>query len=225
MNTLKQLLSQEITTKPDTLQFAKDRKFEEAWIIQSNDMMPDEKVVAEYLLREKFEVLIVEYIWNSKDDDRRFVLTIFLDKKCKLQDPKEFINICLNVFYQYKNFSAFIDTVNHMVIGQDYLLNYPVESVNLSVFNHWMSVGPVDLWNSNMDIDVNLINQKIKLRPDIEKTVLNYQGLFFRFNLSGKLNGPYFGIKTPCCDKIGNEWVIDYEKVEYWMRLMLTSQN
>jgi hypothetical protein len=112
-----------------------------------------------------------------------------------------------------------------MVIGQDYLLNYPVESVNLSVFNHWMSVGPVDLWNSNMDIDVNLINQKIKLRPDIEKTVLNYQGLFFRFNLSGKLNGPYFGIKTPCCDKIGNEWVIDYEKVEYWMRLMLTSQN
>lgn len=214
-------LSKIITFKPDVLQFAKDRKFEEAWIISLDQSQPTQEEINKYLTKEKFDTLIVEYVWGSQDDNNRFVITIFLDKKCQLQDSKKFIEISLNNFYEYKNFESLIDGFNAKVIGHQYLLEEKVESINLSVFNHWLSVGPVDLWKEGDIYDFNLISNKIKLRPEIEKSKLNYQGLFFRFNVSGKSNGPYFGIKTPCCDKQNDSWVINYEKVDYWIKLML----
>jgi hypothetical protein len=32
--------------------------------------------------------------------------------------------------------------------------------------------------------------------PEIEKTHLNFQGLFFKFNVDGAYDGPYYGLKT-----------------------------
>jgi len=221
MNILKNVLEKIILTKPDILQFAKDRKYEEAWIVNLNEQKPSEQQIKNYLGKEKFETIIVEYIWNSKDDDSRFVLTLFLDKKCKLKDPKTFINISLELFYDYLDFYSFIKTLNNKIIGSEYLLMNSVDSVNLSVFYHWLSVGPVELWEKGKLYNLEEIKSKIKSRPEIEKTSLNYQGLLFRFNINGKENGPYYGIKTPCCDKLGEEWVIDYIKIDYWMKLML----
>lgn len=214
-------LSQIITSKPDSIQFAKDRKFEEAWIIPLNQSRPSSEEVADYLHKDKFKTLIVEYVWRSDDDDNRFVLTLFLDDKCQLKNHEEFMKICLDLFYEYPGFENFIKTINDKIIGKDYLLNEPVDSVNMSVFNHWLSVGPVDLWNKGETYDFEKIKSKILSRPDIERSSLNYQGLFFRFNVSGNLNGPYYGIKTPCCNKVGKHWVTDYKKVNYWIKLML----
>lgn len=221
MINLREKLSAIITSKPDAIQFAKDRKFEEAWIINLNHKRPIQQEIHSYLTKEKFGTLIVEYVWNQKNDDNRFVITIFLDKNCRLQDPKKFIDICLNNFYQFSNFEDLINNFNRDVVGYSYLLNNQTESVNLSVFNHWLSVGPVDLWKVGETYSSKLIADKIKSRPEIEKTKLNYQGLFFRFNVSKNLNGPYYGIKTPCCHKINDEWIIDYKKVDYWMKTML----
>ncbi len=218
---LKYLLAKIITTKPDIIQFVKDRKYERSWIIPLLQNKPTEKEIDNYLVKEKFGVIIVEYIWNSKDDNNRFVLTLFLDKKCALQDPKKFIEICLDKFYNYVDFTDLVKFINEQIVGVEYLFQYPVDSINLSVFNHWLSVGPVELWQKSEKYDKQKIIDKIKSRPEIEKTKLNYQGLLFRFNINGNFNGPYYGIKTPCCDRLGDSWLINYEKVGYWIEKMI----
>lgn len=221
MSDLKNILEKIIHTKPDVLQFAKDRKYEEAWIINLSEPKPFEEQIKNYLDKNKFETIIVEYVWNSKDDDSRFVLTLFLDEKCKLKDQKKFIDINLKLFYDYSDFYSFIKTLDDKIIGSEYLLVNSVDSVNLSVFNHWLSIGPVELWEKGNLYNLEEIKSKIESRPEIKKTSLNYQGLLFRFNVDGKLNGPYYGIKTPCCTRVKNEWIIDYKKINYWIKLML----
>lgn len=210
-----------ITSKPDLIQFAKDRKYEKAWVIPLNKKKPTEKEINNYLNKDKFDLLIVEYIWNSKDDDNRFVLTLFLDNKCRLQNEKKFIDICLDLFYNYSDFKEFTKSIDSKVIGHPYLFLDKVDSINLSVFNYWLSVGPVELWKSGDVYSINYTIKKIKSRPEIEKTKLNYQGLLFRFNIENSLDGPYYGFKTPCCDKKGDFWIINYEKIDYWMKTII----
>ncbi len=79
MPQLLDILAPHLRNLPDTLQFAKDRKYEESWIISHNESPPSNKRIASYLDQNNYNLIIVEYIWNSKDDDKRFVLTVFLD--------------------------------------------------------------------------------------------------------------------------------------------------
>ena len=218
---LKDILSTIITSRPDTIQFAKDRKFEEAWIILLSSLRPNNIEIKDYLTKDKFDTLIVEYIWNSNDDNNRFVLTLFLDKNCQLKDNYEFILINFDLFYNYNNFIDFIDTLDNKIIGHQYLLTTPVESINMSIFNHWLSVGPVELLKDNEKYDKDVIIKKIKARSEIERSNLNYQGLFFRFNISNKHSGPYYGIKTPCCKKINDHWIVDFYLVDKWIKTFL----
>lgn len=218
---LTSLLAKSITSKPDVLQFAKDRKYEEAWIIPLSAGRPSQQQVADYLAKDDYKLLIVEYIWNSQIDDQRFVLTVFLDQKCKLQNHRIFIDTCLEMFFDYKDFLSFIESFDQRIVGRSYLLrNFP-EMVNMSIFNYWLSVGPVDLWNKGEKLDLMKIRQKIEARQDIEKSKLNYQGLLFRFNVSQLEDGPSYGLKTPCCNRIGEEWVANYELVNEWIKRMI----
>lgn len=218
---IKNILTKIIKTQPDVIQFVKDRKYEEAWIITLRQDSPDNKEIVAYLNKKTFKTIIVEYIWNSQDDDDRFVLTIFLDESCTLKNPRKFIDISLELFYNYKDFENLINSFDEKVIGHRYLLTNPVESINMSVFNYWLSENPVELWQLGDKVNFDEIKMRIKSRANVYKTKLNYQGLLFRFNTSGKYNGPYYGIKTPCCNKIGKEWVVDFNKVEYWINLVL----
>jgi hypothetical protein len=215
------VLSPHLQNPPDTLQFAKDRKYEESWIISHGESRPANKEIASYLNHEKYNLIIVEYIWNSKDDDKRFVLTIYFDDKCRLKDPERFIFYSLNLFYQYPGYRKFLGELNDKVIGQDSLFQHPIEAVNIGIFNHWMSVGPLDLWGKGHPYQQRIIEDLINSRPEIKESALNYQGLLFRFNLTGNLPGPYYGIKTPCCTQIDSKWVIDFDKVHFWMSRLI----
>jgi hypothetical protein len=76
--------------------------------------------------------------------------------------------------------------------------------VSIGIFNYWFSAGPLDLWKTGDNCSEEMIRQKITVRPDIEKTRLNFQGLLFKFDVDGKYHGPYYGFKTPCCKKDGD---------------------
>lgn len=219
--TLKQLLQKSITIPPDIIQFAKDRKYEEAWIIPIAQTKPPKSQIESYLTKEPFQTIIVEYIWDSQIDNKRFVLTLFLDDKCQLQDPNQFINLCLDLFYSHPSLTTLIETLNAEVIGHSYLFESSPESVNMSIFNYWLSVGPVELWEKGDKYDPKIIAAKIQSRPDIATSKLNYQGLLFRFNISGAENGPLYGLKTPCCTKQNDTWTVDFRKVNYWMPAIL----
>ncbi|OGK09107.1 hypothetical protein A2767_04825 [Candidatus Roizmanbacteria bacterium RIFCSPHIGHO2_01_FULL_35_10] len=171
--------------------------------------------------KEKFDLLIVEYIWNSEDNDNRFVLTVFQDKNCQLQDKRKFIDLALDFFYQYSDCNNFIEKFDSEIIGQSHLFQSKPENINLSVFNYWLSVGPVELWQEGEEYNFEEIKNKIISRSEIEKTKLNYQGLLFRFNTKGNSEGPVYGLKTPCCDKKEGNWIINYQKVDYWIKTIL----
>ncbi len=215
------VLSKTINNKPDIIQFAKDRKYEEAWIIPLESNKPSEQGISAYLSKNNYELLIVEYIWNSKIDNERFVLTVFLDQNCQLRDHKIFIDLCLEMFFNYDTFTNFIELFDQKIIGRSYLFLNSPETCNMSIFNYWLSVGPVDLWNHGEVYNFEVIKQKIESRPEVEKTKLNYQGLLFRFNISGKENGPIYGLKTPCCQKDGEEWTVDCDLVNEWMKKII----
>ncbi|MBP9758852.1 hypothetical protein KBD45_04085 [Candidatus Dojkabacteria bacterium] len=218
---LKNFLSQNITTKPDVIQFAKDRKFEEAWIIPFDNVVPTEEIINQYLAKEPYQVLIVEYIWDSKRDEKRFVLTVFKDGTCKLKNDFEFMNICLNQFFNYQGFDKLIDTLNQKIVGSEAILNLPLEAINLGIFNYWLSTRPIDIWEMGEEYNKDDMLSKLQARPEIINTNLNYQGLQFRFNLKGDFPGPYYGFKTPCCHKVDGVWKVDFEVVDYWITLLL----
>jgi hypothetical protein len=219
---LKEKLAQLITTSPDVVQFTKDRKFEEAWIIKNSAARPSPEECKNYLDKQNFKVLILEYVWNSQDDDKRFVLTLFQDERVKMRDPEKFVKTSLDLFYKKPDFLTLIDTLDADVIGKQYLLQGPVDAVSIGIFNYWFSTGPIDpLWKAGDKYREDTIREKITARPDIQKTRLNFQGLFFKFNVDGRYDGPYYGLKTPCCKKDGNFWVVDFPTTFRWMEFML----
>jgi len=219
--TLKEKLAHFITTPPDTVQFAKDKKYEEAWIIKSSAARPSIDDCRKYLDKEKFEVLIVEYVWNSDDDEKRFVLTLFQDKHVKMRDPAEFVKTSLDLFYKKLDFSTLMSTLDAEVIGKTYLLQNPADEVTIGIFNYWFSTRPIELWKAGDKYSEEAIREKIHARPDIEKTRLNFQGLLFRFNVDGRYDGPFYGFKTPCCRKDGDFWIVDFPTIFRWMNFML----
>jgi len=218
---LKLELQKILTTSPDVIQFAKDRKYEAAWIISACDDRPTQLDIKNYLAKEKFELLIVEYIWNSTDDDKRFVLTLFQDQNCQLQDKQKFIEVCLKLFYTSLKFGDFIDEIDKKIIGRPYLLQHPFDEVNIGVFNHWLSIGPINLWRIGDDYNFEKTMKKIQSKSEVYRSNLNYQGLLFRFNIKNEQTGPSFGIKTPCCIKKNDYWEVDKKKINYWMKLFL----
>lgn len=204
-------LSSSILISPKILQFAKDGKFEESWIIKKDQFLLTDQEIDAYLNKEPYKQLIVEYIWNNDQDDKRYVFTLKLDDTCILKDHKEFIHICLELLNDSLDFKSIIQTLDEKVIGHPYLFSVPVDLIRMGIFNFWFSVGPVDLWKQGEDFSEQTTLSRLQSRPEIMKSTLNYQGLAFIFNSAGTQNGPNHILKTPCCKKIGNEWVVDKE--------------
>jgi len=217
---IQDILSQHITSYPDTIQFAKDRKYEEAWIIRRKGSHPSTEEINAYV-SDAYKTLIVEYMWNSEESDKVFILTIFNDADNDLVKGKEFIEKTLELFDSYKNFSTFITIYDQNVIGKQYLLRHPIEEINIGIFNHWLSVCPESLYLPKEIYSRDLIADKLLTRPDILSTNFNFQSLLFRINMSGDYNGPYYGFKTPISIKEGDTWNVDTKKIIFWIETFL----
>lgn len=198
-----------IQSPAQIIQFAKDGKYEEAWIINLSDQKPNRSTIVAYTQASDFEELIVEYIWNPSDDARRYVLTVVQNTSCKVQDKTVFAATCLDLFYHQPSFAQLLAEIDHTIIGHPFLLRSSVQRVRLGVFNHWFSVGPIELWSAGEQLDDQAITQKIMNRPEVYESKLNYQGLAFIYNFDESLPGPYHVLKTPTCRKENDKWIVD----------------
>lgn len=202
-----------IKSPASIIQFAKDGKYEEAWIVHLSDSQPSQAAIQQYVDQDAFKKLIVEYIWNPDNDGSRYVLTVIFDETCQLKSNPEFVTTCLDIFYSQLPFSETIQQLNQRVIGSDFLFSTPVEVIRLGVFNYWFSVGPIDLWLAGQPVDDQVIRQKIEKRPEVKNSTLNYQGLAFIYNFHGEQRGPYHVFKTPCCQRTELGWLVDIDLV------------
>jgi len=138
-------LSKFITNSPQIIQFTKDAKYEDAWIIKLSEKVPSEQEIKNYIASDSFEELIVEYIWNPETDFERYVLTVVQDDGCVEQDKNAFFTKCLDLFYRNYSFGQLIGQIDSQIVGHPFLFQHPVQRVRLGVFNHWFSVGPIEL--------------------------------------------------------------------------------
>lgn len=63
------------------------------------------------------------------------------------------------------------------------------------IFNHWFSVGPVDLWKAGDQISERAIRERITVRPEVEKTNLAYEALLFKFQRQRKVRWPVLRVQ------------------------------
>ena len=220
---IRDIIAQEISTKPDCIQFAKDRKYEEAWIFKSSEEQPGVEEIEKYL-SDGYKTLIVEFVWNSDVPEKQFVLTVFNDDHKHVSDFA-FIEISFSLLNHYTTFKKFLEDFDESIIGKQYLLTHPVDAVKMSIFNYWLSSVPIDVWDNKEKLDKTLVEKRILERIDITKTDLNFQGLLFMFNKDYTNAGPYYGLKTPCCHKVGINWEVDIKLVIYWMERLISSDD
>ncbi len=198
---------------PDKIQFAIDGKYENAWVIDINDPRPTEDQLQDYLIKEEFSELVVEYIWRSTDGENAIVVTIGKNDNLLAKNSADFMKLTLDVFYDYGNFDDFVNYIDRKVIGLDFLFKAPLDAIRVGVLNHWFSVGPVDLWRrGEVFPTLDAIKTKVATNPRLSPTSLNYQAVAFIFNLDRKLRGPYHVIKTSAAKKTNSGWEVDYEK-------------
>ena len=112
------------------------------------------------------------------------MLTLFQDQRVKMRNPEQFVKTAIDLFYKEPDFLTLMNTLDREVIGKPYLLQTPIDAVSIGIFNYWFSTGPIDpLWKAGDKYSEDTIQEKIIARPDIQKTRLNFQGLFFKFNV------------------------------------------
>ena len=97
---LPQQIASNITTPAKIIQFAKDGKYEEAWIINLDEKNPTDDQIQAYINKGDYKRLIVEYIWNPEVDDERYVLTVIQNDECQENDRFRFVKKCFQIFYQ-----------------------------------------------------------------------------------------------------------------------------
>lgn len=219
---IKNIIAAELITPPDTIQFAKDRKYEEAWIFKTDEEQPGVAEIEKYL-SDGYETLIVEFIWNNEVSEKRFVLTIFNDYHKRINDFELIIN-SFSFATHYSTFSNFIKDLDEAIVGREYFLTHEVDAVKMSIFNFWLSSSPIDVWDRSEQFDLDLIDERIRARSDIMKTDLNYQGLLFMFNKDYTKGGPYYGLKTPCCHKNGKFWEVDIALLNLWVKKLVATE-
>lgn len=212
---------------PDKIQFALDGKYENAWTIDINDPRPTEEQLQDYLIKEEFSELVVEYIWRSSDGENANVVTIGKNDNLLAKNSIDFMKLSLNVFYDYGNFDDFVNYIDRKIIGFDFLFKTPLDAIRVGVLNHWFSVGPVDLWRRGEVLPtLESIQTKVATNPRLTPTSLNYQTIAFIFNLDRKLRGAYHVIKAPAAKKTEAGWEIDCEKsynlISNWVKLLHT---
>lgn len=206
-------LDKKITTNPIFFQIAKDNKWEECWTIDLKNPIPSVKEILDFLSKDSYSFLAVEYQWNQPEGS--YVLHIGYSKCMKIKSHENFITQMLSLAYNYKNFAQLIEQVNREIIGREYLFKQELELVRVGIFNHWFSSNPVDIWKTgdSRKVDLEKLKKIFIGHENLIQTNLNFQAmvLAYSYDFETMKFGVRHGIKVPSAKKIGENWHIDFE--------------
>ena len=132
-----------------------------------------------------------------------------------IKGPKEFLKIFMTLVVNYQNFDTFVRNLNLEIVGHQFLLTGTPDLIRIGIVNHWFSVGPVLLWQRDLPKEMSLqkLEERLRTKPEVIETNLNYQGMSFIFNLKDKGSGPCHWMKSPCSKNENKVWRIDRQMI------------
>ena len=106
------------------------------------------------------------------------------------------------------------------LVGKQYLFKGEPDLIRIGIVDYWFSVGPILLWQKGWkkEIDNIILQERLSVKPEVVKTSLNYQGMSFIFNLNNSSPGMRYWIKSPCSKKVGDEWILDNDKIIHYLK-------
>lgn len=202
-----------ISQEPFLIQVAKDQQWEETWNIPLSTEFSKRKAIVQYLKVKPFTSIAVEILFQGKEGV--FIWGLLYNNKLKIKTPAEFLEIVIKAVGKYHNFTSLVNYLDQMVVGEKYFFTKQPELIRIGIVNHWFSVGPLDLWKRGQPKSFTRDNlvRKLKQRPELFQTYLNYQGLAFLFNLENKAPGLRYWIKTPCSRQKQGKWYLDVDLI------------
>ncbi len=211
------IISKSIIVKPTSIQIAKDRKWENAWILPCSQQFPTEKKVETYLKSESFETIEVELVFEQSNGIRIF--GIDHTKHLLIPNPKDFILEIFKIVENYSDFISCIHLLDQSLIGNEYFLRQDPDLIRIGVVNHWFSVGPLLLWKKGQEkiMKRSRLKQHFLEKPKVFSTHLNYQGMSFVMNLASQVPRTCHWIKAPCSTKVGNRWILNPTMIQLYL--------
>ncbi len=212
-------IAKNITKPLYLLQIAKDDVWEETWNIDLTESKPTDQRIDEYLNKREFKNVAIELCFKESKE-KVYILGLVFNEGLLAKTPKEFLQIIVNEAFVYKDFNSLIANLDQKLIGKKYLLEETPDLIRIGIINHWFSVGPCLIWQKGekKEISRQLLEEKLKTKPEVIKTNLNYQGLSFIFNSKNDSPGFRHWIKSPCSKYENGFWQLDQDIILHYLR-------
>lgn len=213
------IVSKFIVEKPYLLQIAKDGAWENTLNIDLLNVLFDTSRLKIYIQDKPFKYLDIEILFKNKENEV-YILGLTYNRSLKSKTILDFLIIIISEAKNYSSFGQFIKNLDEKLIGVTCLLTGEPDLIRLGIVNRWFSVGPILIWQKS---DRKIITQndlliKLKAKPEVAKTNLNFQGLSFIFNANQNLPGLRHWIKSPCSIKKVDHWEVNPETILFYLR-------
>jgi len=211
-------ISKFINCKPSKIQIAKDDKWEQVWIIDLAKPLPSKDELQRYLQSSIFNYVSIEVIFEQSDGV--YIFGMDYNSHLLTKTMYDFLLQSIDATTKYIDFRSFIQRLDGKLIGNSYMFNDELDAIRIGVVNHWLSVGLCVVWQQGWSKHIKLteLQKKLKLNPNLYNTRLNYQGMSFAVNLKGISPGICHWIKSPCCNKKRESWVLSEDKITQYLR-------
>jgi len=207
-----------IVNKPSKIQIAKDDKWEEVWIIDLTKRLPTSEELREYLQSSSFNYVSIEMLFEQSDGI--YIFGMDYNDHLVVKTPFGFLMYVIGITHRFVDFNSFVQELSDKLIGKPYMFIDEADAIRIGVVNHWISVGLCIVWQKDWPKHIQLseLRKKLESNQKLYKTKINYQGMSFAVNLKGFSPGICHWIKSPCCDKKGDSWILSEQKIIQYLK-------
>ncbi len=206
-------VAKSISTPPFLLQVAKDGDWEHAWSFEPLKGVSNAELV-NYLGQSSFKTVAVETFFKNSNGEI-YVLGLDYNDHLLIDGELSFIKAVIRESAEYENFSSYIQKLDDKLVGQHYLMTGDPDLIRIGIVNYWFSIGPCLIWQKGWSkvITKGLLDERLKVKPEIVSTRLNYQGMSFVFNTEDRSPGLCHWMKSPCAKFNDGVWTLDQDMI------------